>query len=142
MNILVRNLSRTITEKELLQMFLPFGRVVSHNIVMDDLTGRSKGFGFVEMPDAAEAAAAIKALDGKPIRGQKVRVKKTQRPSRPPLQSRPESRSRTENQSRPERARPERSGSGAIKGALRGKSSSSHTNRPPNPRCNSRDRNR
>jgi len=62
LKILVRNLFRELTEKELLQLFLPFGKIKSLNIVMDKLTGKSKGFGFVDMPEALEAAAAIKLL--------------------------------------------------------------------------------
>jgi len=77
MNILVRNLSKGVTEKELLQVFLPFGRIKSLSLVIDRLTGKSKGFGFVDMPVDSEGAAAIKALNGKLIRGQKVRVKTT-----------------------------------------------------------------
>jgi RNA recognition motif-containing protein len=77
MNILVRNLNREVTEKELMQLFLPFGKIRALNIVTDGETGRSKGFGFVDMPDAIEAAAAIKALNGRLIRGEKARVKIT-----------------------------------------------------------------
>jgi len=75
MNILVRNLARIVTENELLQMFLPFGSVRSLNIVTDKSTGKSKGFGFVDMPEESEAGAAIKALNGKLVRGEKIRVK-------------------------------------------------------------------
>jgi RNA recognition motif-containing protein len=75
MNILVRNLARIVTENELLQMFLPFGSVRSLNIVTDESTGKSKGFGFVDMPEDSEAGAAIKALNGKLISGEKIRVK-------------------------------------------------------------------
>jgi RNA recognition motif-containing protein len=84
MNILVRNLSKAVTEKELMQLFLRFGRIKSLNVVIDDVTGTSKGFGFVDMPKESEGAAAIKALDGKLVHGQKVRVKTTQQSSRPP----------------------------------------------------------
>lgn len=76
-------------------MFLPYGRVKAHNIVIDKSTGISKGFGFIEMPEASEAAAAIKALNGKLVRGQKVRVKTTSQDYRP-------------SPGKPERARPER----------------------------------
>jgi RNA recognition motif-containing protein len=75
MNILVRNLARIVTENELLQMFLPFGSVRSLNIVTDKSTGKSKGFGFVDMPEESEAGVAIKALNGKLVRGEKIRVK-------------------------------------------------------------------
>lgn len=75
MNILVRNLPKSITGNELLQWFQPFGTIKSYNIVLDQATGKSKGFGFVDMPDNAEAVAAIKALDGKLFHSVKIRVK-------------------------------------------------------------------
>jgi RNA recognition motif-containing protein len=74
-NILIRNLSRLTTEGEIQGLFNPFGTVRSVTIVMDAKTGKSKGFGFVEMPDAAEAAKAIKALNRKTVRGESIRVK-------------------------------------------------------------------
>jgi RNA recognition motif-containing protein len=77
LNILVRNLPVDLTEKELLQMFLPFGKVKALNIVTDSLTGKSKGFGFVEMPEDLEAVAAIRELDGKVVLDEKLRVKST-----------------------------------------------------------------
>ena len=93
MNILVRNLSKGVTEKELMQLFLPFGRIKSLNVVIDQLTGKSKGFGFVDMPEDSDGAAAIKGLNGKLIHGQKVRVKTTNQSLRPmgnnPDRSRP-----------------------------------------------------
>jgi RNA recognition motif-containing protein len=90
LNILVRNLSRGVTEKDLFQLFLPFGRIKSLNIVTDQSTGQSKGFGFVDMPEDSEAGAAIKALDGKRVRGQKVRVKKTVKQNHIPSQNNPD----------------------------------------------------
>jgi RNA recognition motif-containing protein len=81
MNILVRNLSRGVSEKELMQMFVAFGKIKSLNIVTDAATGKSKGFGFVEMAEDSAGAAAIKALDGRVVQGQKIRVKTTARPS-------------------------------------------------------------
>jgi len=77
MNILIRNLSKIVTEEELMDRFRPFGVVTSVTIVMDNLTGLSKGFGFVEMPDQHEAEAAIRALDRTRILKDKVKVKKT-----------------------------------------------------------------
>jgi RNA recognition motif-containing protein len=77
MNILVRNLSRKTTEEQLMKLFSPFGKIISVNIVMDDKTRQSKGFGFVEMPDSSEAKAAIQALNGKAVDGEKIRVKQT-----------------------------------------------------------------
>lgn len=77
MNILVRNLPREVSEQELRDLFKPFGRVRALNIVADQLSGVSKGFGFVDMADETEGKAAIKALDGKLINGVKIRVKTT-----------------------------------------------------------------
>ncbi|GAB6089902.1 RNA recognition motif domain-containing protein [Spirochaeta dissipatitropha] len=77
MNILVRNLPRNISETELRNLFSPFGTISSLNIVMDTATGKSKGFGFVEMPDITEAKKAVHSLNGKKIGGQGIRVKST-----------------------------------------------------------------
>jgi RNA recognition motif-containing protein len=77
MNILIRNLSRKITESDLREMFSPFGEISSLNLVMDEKTNLSKGFGFVEMDDPKEAKSAIQALNGKKIDGEKIRVKMT-----------------------------------------------------------------
>ncbi|MDH5601314.1 MAG: RNA-binding protein [Gammaproteobacteria bacterium] len=78
MKLLIRNLSRTTTEDELLALFSPFGTVQSCNLVMDKDTGTSKGFGFVEMPRQGDAKAAVKSLNGKEIAGSKIRVKKAE----------------------------------------------------------------
>ncbi|MHB9156129.1 MAG: RNA recognition motif domain-containing protein, partial [Endomicrobiales bacterium] len=75
MNLLVRNLSEKITEAKLMALFQPFGEVRSASIVTDQVTGMSRGFGFVEMANEAEAEAAIKALHHKNIDHQKIRVK-------------------------------------------------------------------
>lgn len=83
MNILVRNLPKGVTENDLMLLFQPFGTIASHNLVVDNATGKSKGFGFVDMPKNSEAAAAIKGLDGKPIRSLKIRVKAAQEGGRP-----------------------------------------------------------
>jgi len=74
MNIYVGNLPYSITEDELRQAFERYGEVSSAKIVIDRETGRSKGFGFVEMPDQGEAEAAVKALDGAPLNGRPARV--------------------------------------------------------------------
>lgn len=76
MKILVRNLDRTTTEEELATLFGEFGAVQSCKLVMDKSTGVSKGFGFVEMPKAGEAKAAIKNLNQKTIGNNAIRVKK------------------------------------------------------------------
>jgi RNA recognition motif-containing protein len=73
-NIYVGNLSYTTTEQSLRQAFEAFGRVESVNIIQDRETGRSKGFGFVVMPNNAEAQAAITALNDKDVDGRRVRV--------------------------------------------------------------------
>ena len=78
MKLLIRNLARTTTEKELQSLFEPFGTVQSCTLVMDKETGASKGFGFVEMPKQGDAKAAMKSLNGKDIAGSKIRVKKTE----------------------------------------------------------------
>lgn len=74
MNIYVGNLSYRITEEELQQAFAAFGQVTSAKIITDMATGRSKGFGFVEMPNTEEAEAAIQGLNGKDIKGRAVTV--------------------------------------------------------------------
>lgn len=74
MNIYVGNLSYQVTNEELRAAFERFGEVSSANVVMDKLTNRSKGFGFVEMPDRASAEAAIKQLDGQDLNGRPIRV--------------------------------------------------------------------
>lgn len=78
MKIIIRNLSRETTEAELLELFKPFGLVQSCDLVMDEVTGTSKGFGFANLPRAHEAKAAIKALNGKEVGGSKIRVKKAE----------------------------------------------------------------
>jgi len=78
MKILVRNLSRETTEAELLALFKVYGDVQYCKVVMDRTTGKSKGFGFVEMPRAGEAKAAIKELNTRDVGGSKIRVKKAE----------------------------------------------------------------
>lgn len=75
MKILVRNLERSITEEELKALFKPFGRVESCVIVADQVTGKSKGFGFVEITDPRHAVKAIKALNTLKVKGIGIRVK-------------------------------------------------------------------
>ena len=78
MKLLIRNLTRTITEVELRELFESYGTVQSCTLVMDKETGGSKGFGFVEMPKPGEAKAAMKNLNGKDIEGNQIRVKKSE----------------------------------------------------------------
>jgi len=65
MRLLVRNMSRQTTEKDLRDLFEPFGPVQSCVVVNDDETGLSKGFGFVEMPKPGDAKAAMLQLNGR-----------------------------------------------------------------------------
>lgn len=78
MNILITDLSRTVKEDELSKLFIPFGTVSSTTIVMDKQTGKSKGFGFIEMPIEKEALLAIKKLNKTKVNGQTMSVKKQQ----------------------------------------------------------------
>jgi RNA recognition motif-containing protein len=91
MNIYVGNLAYRMTEDELRQAFGEFGEVSSAKIIMDRDTGQSKGFGFVEMPNQAEAEAAISALNEANIGGRSLRVNEARpRPERsgPPRRDR------------------------------------------------------
>lgn len=63
MNIFVGNLSSQTTEQQLTTLFSPFGMIRSSKIIIDNYTGRSKGFGFIEMPVDAEAERAIRELN-------------------------------------------------------------------------------
>jgi RNA recognition motif-containing protein len=74
MNIYAGNLSFETTDDDLRKAFEPFGQVATATVIIDKMSGRSKGFGFVEMPDANEAQAAITALDGKEMQGRTVKV--------------------------------------------------------------------
>jgi RNA recognition motif-containing protein len=78
MKLLVRNLNRSTTEEELNDLFQAFGKVQSCDLVIDQVSGESKGFGFVEMPMVGEAKNAMKSLNNKTIDGNKVRVKKAE----------------------------------------------------------------
>ncbi|MBE7559197.1 RNA-binding protein [bacterium] len=72
--IYVGNLPYETTDQDLKAKFEAFGQVDSASVVMDRDTGRSKGFGFVEMTDKSEAQAAIAALDGKDHNGRALKV--------------------------------------------------------------------
>ncbi len=79
MNIYVGNLSWDTTEDQLREAFEAFGQVDSVNIITDRYSGRSRGFGFVEMPVTSEGQTAMKELDGKEMDGRNLRVN----PARP-----------------------------------------------------------
>ncbi len=70
----VGNLSFSVNDEELQQAFSSFGNVISARIVIDKMSGRSKGFGFVEFEDDAGADSAISKMDGQEIGGRPVRV--------------------------------------------------------------------
>ncbi len=74
MNIYVGNLSFDATDEDLREVFEQHGRVESAKIIMDSYSGRSRGFGFVEMPDESEARTAISGLDGQEFMGRALRV--------------------------------------------------------------------
>jgi cold-inducible RNA-binding protein len=74
MRIFVGSLALTTTEAELRQLFTAYGRVDRAQIITDRETGRSRGFGFVEMPNAAEAQAAMAGLDGRSLGGRLLTV--------------------------------------------------------------------
>ena len=74
MNIYVGNLSYDLSEEDLRRAFEAFGQVSSATIVKDKYSGRSKGFGFVEMPSAEEARSAIDHLNGKELKGRTLNV--------------------------------------------------------------------
>jgi len=74
MNIFVGNLTWTTTEDDLTQLFEPFGTVYQARIATDRETGRSRGFGFVEMPDDPAGERAIEALNGTSLGGRVLTV--------------------------------------------------------------------
>ena len=74
MNIYVGNLSYEATEEDLKEAFEIFGEVNTVKIIKDNYTGRSKGFGFVEMPAKAKAQSAIEGLNGKDLKGRNLNV--------------------------------------------------------------------
>jgi RNA recognition motif-containing protein len=78
MKLLVRNLSRTTTEQEIRVLFSAHGTVKECNLVLDQATGKSKGFAFVEMPNEDEAKTALSSLHEKRIAKNKIRVKVAQ----------------------------------------------------------------
>ena len=70
----VGNLAFSVTDDELMQAFTSFGNIASARVVMDRMTGRSKGFGFVELEDDGAADEAVQKMDGQTIGGRPVRV--------------------------------------------------------------------
>lgn len=82
MNIYVGNLAWEVTEAELQKAFENFGQITSVSIIKDKFTGQSRGFGFVEMANRAEAEAAIAGLNGRELRGRPLKVNEARPPER------------------------------------------------------------
>lgn len=78
MDIYVGNLAYKTTDDSLRSLFAQYGEVTSARVVTDRISGRSKGFGFVEMPDEVAAQAAIDAINGNDFEGRPLRVNKSQ----------------------------------------------------------------
>lgn len=78
MKLMALNLPRDFTEQQLAELFKWYGNIKSCDLVLDETTGKSKGFGFVEMALDHEGEKAIQALHGKPIGKGKIRVKKAE----------------------------------------------------------------
>mgnify|MGYP003959495597 FL=1 len=89
MEIYVGSLSYSVTEEDLKEAFTAFGEVASVRLVSDKFSGKSKGFGFVEMPDNTEAEAAIAALNEKDFKGRDIKVNQAK-----PKEERPQRRAR------------------------------------------------
>jgi RNA recognition motif-containing protein len=88
-NIYVGNLAYSVTSDDLREVFSEYGEVSSANVIMDKFSGRSKGFGFVEMPDSSAASSAIEALNEQDLQGRNMRVNEAR-----PREDRPQRRDR------------------------------------------------
>jgi len=88
MNIYVGNLPFRMDSEELRQIFEAYGEVSSSSVINDKATGRSRGFGFVEMPVDSEAEEAIKKLDGANMSGRPLKVNQARPRENYPRQSR------------------------------------------------------
>jgi len=78
MEIYVGNLTYKATDEDLKGLFAPHGEVASVHVIIDRITGQSKGFGFVSMPDNTGAQKAIDALNGYDFMGRKLRINESQ----------------------------------------------------------------
>lgn len=107
-NIYVGNVASTATEDQMRNLFTPHGEVISVKIMKDKFTGEARGFAFVEMASADEGKAAIAAVNGADLNGQRLRV----------------------NEARPREDRPQGGGGGGGFGGDRPRRSFSN-NRPP-----------
>ncbi len=77
MNIFVANLNFKVRGQKLQEVFEPFGEVTSARVIIDKKTRRSKGYGFVEMPNEIEAAKAIQDLNGQELMGRQMVVQQS-----------------------------------------------------------------
>ncbi len=82
MNMHVANLAYDATEDDLRTLFSAFGEVSAVNIIKERPSGRSKGFGFVEMPNNSEADKAIKSLNGTRLKDQLIRISQAKPPAK------------------------------------------------------------
>ena len=89
MNIYVSNLSFAVQDEDLREFFAEYGEVSSAKVIKDKYTNRSKGFGFVEMPDDAAAQKAISELDGGVVEGRAIKVMVARPKEERPNNSRP-----------------------------------------------------
>lgn len=78
MDIYVGNLAYATSDEDLRGFFAAYGSVTSARVCVDRMTGRSKGFGFVEMPNKDEGQAAINAMNGREVDGRALRVNESQ----------------------------------------------------------------
>jgi cold-inducible RNA-binding protein len=84
-NIFVGNLPYGATDSDLRKAFEAYGQVSSASVIVDKFTGKSRGFGFIEMPNAEEARAAISGLNDQDLHGRPIRVNEAKpREDRPP----------------------------------------------------------
>ena len=74
MNLYVSNLSVNVQDQQLRDFFTPYGEVTSAKVITDKFTGKSRGFGFVDMPDDSAARKAITGLDNGAVDGRTVKV--------------------------------------------------------------------
>ena len=78
MKLYVGNLPYTVTEEQLRESFGTYGEIASLELISDKMSGRSKGFGFVDMPNNSEADKAIKALNESQMSGRMIKVNQAQ----------------------------------------------------------------
>jgi len=88
MKIYIGNIPHNVTEDVLDDVFSEFGDVSSANVIKDNHSGRSKGYGFVEMPNDSDASEAIKVLDSSSLQGRNIKVNKARSRREPPVQGR------------------------------------------------------